>query len=180
MLALLTAIVVSCNNQTSQDSQVDDQTNTAKVSTPKKKVTTPRFPSPAAELEQTVGLFTIKINYSRPSVISPQGIDRTGKIWSGLVPYDFDSRPVSSKGKPIPWRAGANENTVIEFSHDATIEGKPIKAGKYGLFMAIHEVDSATVIFSNKSDSWGSFSYDEKDDALRVEVNTVKYQIQKG
>ena len=174
MLALLTAIVVSCNNQTSQDSQVDDQTNTAKVSTPKKKVTTPRFPSPAAELEQTVGLFTIKINYSRPSVISPQGIDRTGKIWGGLVPYDFDSRPVSSKGKPIPWRAGANENTVIEFSHDATIEGKPIKAGKYGLFMAIHEVDSATVIFSNKSDSWGSFSYDEKDDALRVEVNTVK------
>ncbi|NIT60530.1 MAG: DUF2911 domain-containing protein, partial [Aliifodinibius sp.] len=46
-------------------------------------------------------------------------MDRTGKIWGRLVPYDFEFRPAMSGGRPIPWRAGANENTVITFSDDA-------------------------------------------------------------
>ena len=115
---------------------------------------------------------TIKIDYSRPSVISSEDIDRTGKIWGELVPYDFNFRTATSLGKPIPWRAGANENTIVEFSHDAIVEGHPIKAGKYGLHIAIHEKEGAMIIFSNKADEWGSFSYDEKNDVLRVEVKT--------
>lgn len=140
----------------------------------RKPISLPRFPSPAAVAEQTVGIATIKIIYSRPSVISSDGVDRTGKIWGELVPYDFNFRPAASKGNPIPWRAGANENTTIELSNDARVEGQPLKAGMYGLHIAVHEKDGATIIFSKKTDGWGSFSYDEKDDAQRVEVKTNK------
>ncbi len=143
----------------------------------RKTVTTPRFPSPAATAVQTIGLSTVTINYSRPSIISPEGVDRTGKIWGKLVPFDFNFRPSSGGGKPKPWRAGANENTTISLSHDAQVEGQPIKAGKYGLHMAIHKNGGATVIFSNKSDAWGSFSYDESEDALRAQVETEEIPL---
>ncbi len=138
----------------------------------RQKVAIPNFPSPAAMVQQTVGRATVAIHYSRPTVLSADGIDRTGKIWGGLVPYDFDFRPAMGGGKPRPWRAGANENTTVTISHDAQIEGKLIQAGIYGLHMAIHEKGGATVIFSKKSDAWGSFAYEQADDALRVEVAT--------
>jgi len=175
VLVVLFLTANSCTNQSQED--VSDEANTTDVqgkNSERKKVVLPRFPSPAASLEQTIGLSTIKINYSRPSVISPEGIDRTSRIWGVLVPYDFNARPSSSEGKPIPWRAGANENTTIAFSHDAQVEGNPIPAGSYGLHIAIHEAGGATVIFSKKTDAWGSFSYDEADDVLRVEAETTE------
>ena len=100
------------------------------------------------EVVQTIGLATITIQYHRPLV---GGREIMGKT----VPY----------GKV--WRAGANENTTIAFSDDVTIEGKPLPAGTYGLHM-IPDKEQWTVIFSKNSTSWGSFSYDEKEDALRV------------
>lgn len=165
-------VAISCKESPSNDSGLV----TDKSESERKNAELPRFPSPAATIEQTVGVSTVRIDYSRPSVISSEGNDRTDRIWGLLVPYDFDSRPSSSRGKPIPWRAGANENTIITFSDDVQIEGKALPAGTYGLFMAIHEAGGATVIFSNKSDSWGSFSYDEAEDALRVEVETSTIQ----
>lgn len=133
--------------------------------------------SPAAYIQQTVGRSTIIVNYSRPSVMASNGTDRTGKIWGRLVPYDFNLRNIMSSGKPIPWRAGANENTTITLSHNAKIEGESLNAGTYGLHMAIHRNDSATLIFSNINDAWGSFSYKEVDDALRVKVATQKIPL---
>ncbi len=167
---LVIGLAFSCQQKEAPIINTDEQPIVEK----RKPISLPRFPSPAAVVEQTVGIATIKIIYSRPSVISSDGIDRTGKIWGELVPYDFNFRPAASKGKPIPWRAGANENTTIELSHDASVEGQPIKAGKYGLHIAVHEKEGAMIILSNKTDGWGSFSYDEKDDALRVEVKTNK------
>jgi tetratricopeptide (TPR) repeat protein len=79
------------------------------------------------------------------------------KIWGGLVPY----------GKV--WRAGADENTTIEFSDAVSVEGKPLPKGVYGLHM-IPNQDSCTVIFSKTNTGWGSYSYDQKEDALRVDV----------
>lgn len=101
-------------------------------------------------VEQTIGLSTVTINYHRP-------IAGDREIMGKTVPY----------GKV--WRAGANENSTITFSDDATVEGKPLSAGTYGLHM-IPDKDQWTVIFSKNSTSWGSFSYDEKEDALRVTV----------
>ncbi len=72
--------------------------------------------------------------------------------------------------KAAPWRAGANENTLITFQHDVSVAGMPLKAGTYGLFMAVAPDGTVTVIFSRDSAVWGSFFYDAAHDALRVPV----------
>jgi tetratricopeptide (TPR) repeat protein len=124
-----------------------------------------------AEVSQQIGLVRASIEYSSPDVHGPNGEDRRGKIWGGLVPYGIhDLGFNNAKG---PWRAGANENTVFTVSHDVTIEGKPLKAGRYGLHMLAGE-NEFTIIFSNNSTSWGSFSYKEAEDALRVTVKPEK------
>src|SRR5215510_8485493 len=106
--------------------------------------------SQAAEVKQRIALTDVTVNYHRPLV-------NGRKIWGGLVPY----------GKV--WRAGANENTTIEFSDPVSVEGKPLAKGMYGLHM-IPNPDSWTIIFSKTNTGWGSYSYDQKEDALRVDV----------
>jgi tetratricopeptide (TPR) repeat protein len=67
------------------------------------------------------------------------------------------------------WRTGANTITTISFSDPVTIEGKPLDKGVYG-FHAIPNADRWTLIFSRNSTTWGSFTYDAAEDALRVDV----------
>ncbi len=125
--------------------------------------------SPKATVSQTVGISQVTVTYSRPNVVTPQGQDRTGQIWGSLVPFGLNDLGFGSS-KAAPWRAGANENTLIEFSENATVEGKPIEAGRYGLHMVLTEQGNVTVILSNDSKSWGSFFYDPANDALRIDV----------
>src|SRR5882762_801744 len=101
-------------------------------------------------VSQRIGLTDIIITYHRPEVGGRE-------IWGKTVPL----------GKV--WRAGANENTTITFTDDVSVEGKPLGAGTYGLH-TLPDKDQWTIIFSKNSTSWGSFSYDEKEDALRVSV----------
>ena len=61
------------------------------------------------------------------------------------------------------------ENTTFEVSDPVTVEGQRLEKGLYGLHMIPNE-DSFTVIFSKNSTSWGSFSYEPKEDALRITV----------
>ena len=107
--------------------------------------------SPAATVIQTVGLTEIKVSYHRPAVAGR-------KVWGELVPYGD------------VWRAGANENTTVSFSSPVKVAGKPLAAGTYGLHM-IPTAKDWTVIFSKVSIAWGSYSYDPKEDALRVTVS---------
>src|SRR4029077_16031143 len=80
----------------------------------------PREPSPAASVSQTVGISVISVDYSRPSI-------RGREVWGTLVPYGWDKNG-SAIGLESPWRAGANENTVLHLSHEAKVEGKPVPA----------------------------------------------------
>ena len=123
----------------------------------------PNGPSRKAAVSEQVGLTQVTINYNRPQVKG-----REGKIWGQLVPKGFVDQGFGN-GKPTPWRAGANENTVIEFDNDVKVEGQPLAKGRYGLFIA-YDPAECTIIFSKRSDAWGSFYYDEKEDALRVKV----------
>lgn len=131
-------------------------------------LTTPRPVSPAASVSQVIGLTEISVNYSRPNLVL-RGTDRSGQIWGQQVPYGFNKTNFGAQGD-IPWRAGANENTIISFSDDVQIEGNPLAAGSYGLHMAVYEDGRVTLIFSNNYSSWGSFYYNESEDALRVDV----------
>lgn len=111
---------------------------------------------------EQVGFTRITITYNRPGVRS-----REGMIWGKLIPEGFVNLGLSDK--PSPWRAGANENTTIEFSLPVKAEGKDLPAGKYGFFIAYYP-DSAILIFSKANKSWGSFFYKEEQDALRIKV----------
>jgi tetratricopeptide (TPR) repeat protein len=105
-------------------------------------------PSQHAVVTQRIGITDVTVNYHRPLV-------NKRKVWGGLVPYGQ------------VWRAGANENTTIEFTDPVIIEGKALPRGIYGLHMIPGESEW-TVIFSKNSTSWGSFTYDQAEDALRV------------
>lgn len=106
--------------------------------------------SQKAVLTQRIGITDITIRYHRPLVNGRQ-------IFGKLVPYGQ------------VWRAGANENTTISFANDVSIEGKPLDKGTYGLHMIPGE-NEWTVIFSKQNQAWGSFTYKEGEDALRVAV----------
>src|SRR6476620_9651492 len=105
-----------------------------------------------AVVGERIGLTDVTIHYDRPGVKG-----REGKIWGQLVPVGFVDLGFGSS-KAAPWRAGANENTTIEFSTDVVIEGKPLAAGRYAFFVA-YDPNESTIIFSNNSTSWGSFFY---------------------
>jgi Protein of unknown function (DUF2911) len=118
---------------------------------------------------QQIGLVHVSVDYSSPHVHSPLGEDRKGRIWGQLVPYGMAGLGFGSCGDECPWRGGANENTVFTTSHDIKVEGQTLPAGSYGLHF-VPGKDEWTVIFSKNYTSWGSFSYDAKEDALRVKV----------
>jgi hypothetical protein len=124
-----------------------------------------------SQVIQHLGLATVSVDYSSPDVHAPDGSDRHGKIWGQLVPYGWHEESFGTCGKKCPWRGGANENTVVRFSHDVKVEGKPLAAGTYGLHFVPGQPEWI-VIFSKNSTSWGSYTYDEREDALRVTVKS--------
>ena len=103
-----------------------------------------------ALVTQRIGITDITVNYHRPLANGRQ-------IWGKVVPYGQ------------VWRAGANENTTITFTDPVTVEGQALDKGAYGLHMIPGEKEW-TVIFSKNSASWGSFTYKQEEDALRVTV----------
>lgn len=110
--------------------------------------------SPPSKVSQLVGLTQVTLEYSRPNV-------RERKIFGELVPFGQ------------VWRTGANSATILEFSSDVTVEGQPLKAGKYALY-SIPEKGSSTIVFSSKTDLWGAVGYNPSDDVLRVKVPSKK------
>lgn len=122
-------------------------------------------PSLKATTHQRIGINTdITIEYSRPGV-------KGRTIWGELVPYGM-APPDRYSDDPYPWRAGANENTTMEFSTDVLVEGKELSAGKYGIHMLPGEKEWI-VIFSSNNSSWGSYSYNKDEDVLRITVSPV-------
>ena len=120
-----------------------------------------------SEVTQYMGIAKVTITYNSPDVSGRE-------IWGKLVPYGLTNLNFakSTEQNPSPWRAGANENTTISFSNDVVVEGKPLKAGTYGLHMSPGQ-EERTLIFSNTSTAWGSFFYTSADDALRVTVKST-------
>lgn len=122
-----------------------------------------------ATISEEVGITSITIKYSRPDVNK-----REGKVYGegNLVTYGFSTTNFITSKPTSPWRAGANEATVITFEHDVKLEGKDLKAGSYAIFMSMAP-DNVIVIFSRQTDAWGSFYYKEEDDVLKVNVKPV-------
>ena len=118
--------------------------------------------SQMATVSQRIGITDVYIKYSRPSV-------NKREIWGKLVPYGMNNLGFGT-AKESPWRAGANENTIIKFTDDVKIEGQTLKAGKYGFHVIVNNNDTATLIFSKDYSAWGSYFYKPENDVLRVDV----------
>ncbi|AUP77980.1 DUF2911 domain-containing protein [Flavivirga eckloniae] len=121
------------------------------------QVKTPQ-PSPFSKQEQKVGLTDVTIEYSRPSM-------KGRTIFGNLVPY----------GKL--WRTGANKNTTITFSDDATIDGQTLKAGSYAIFVK-PDAESWEVIFYADTNNWGTpREWDEAKVAAKTSAQVFKLPV---
>ncbi len=119
------------------------------TSTINAQIKTPQ-PSPAAKIEQVVGLTNVSIEYSRPAM-------RGRIIFGDLVPY----------GKV--WRTGANANTKITFGHNVTVDGQELKKGSYAIYTIPNE-GSWEVIFYSDANNWGT---PQKWDDAKVAAKTT-------
>ena len=107
-------------------------------------------PSPNAKVSQFIGVTEVGVEYSSPGV-------KSRKIWGAVVPYDK------------VWRAGANSATKITFGKDVLVDGKPVAAGAYALFI-VPTPTKWTLILNKDPKQAGIFGYKKEDDVLRVEV----------
>lgn len=115
-----------------------------------------------------IGVTDIEINWNAPGVKG-----REGKIWgTGIAPYGYTVLGFGSDMES-PWRAGANESTTISFSTDVKVNGKTLRAGTYGFFIALY-ADSCTLIFNKNTEGWGAYFYNKDLDVLHVGTRQQK------
>ncbi len=115
--------------------------------------------SPAAHVSQVVGFTKISIDYSSPSV-------KGRKVFGGIIKYGES------------WRAGANGQTIIEFSTAVNVGGKNLAAGKYSIFVTPAASGEWTIHLNKKAESIYSYMKDGKideaalaaDDAVAVKA----------
>jgi len=116
--------------------------------------------SPRAGVSQTIGITKISVDYGRPAVNGRE-------IWGKLVPFGTADTGFGTT-KASPWRAGSDMSTVVTFSTDVRIAGKPLPAGAYSLHLVLTPEGVVTAVFNRNTAQWGSFFYDPAEDALRV------------
>ena len=109
--------------------------------------------SPHTSTMATIGNAHIHIDYSSPGV-------RDRMIFGGLLAYDQ------------VWQAGAHMATWIETDTNLEIDGKELKAGKYGFF-TIPSKEEWTIILNSNWNQHGKDEYDQKDDVLRFKVKPI-------
>src|SRR6478735_3350487 len=109
--------------------------------------------SPQGSVNQRVGLTDIQVSYHRPGA-------KGRVVYGGLVPYDH------------VWRTGANQATQISFSTPVKLNGADVPAGTYELF-TIPGTDEWTVIIHKNMSQWGAYTYDAKNDVVRVKSKPV-------
>jgi Protein of unknown function (DUF2911) len=107
--------------------------------------------SPAAKIEQQIGLGTASLSFSRPSLRGRKLLGQPN------IPYG------------TVWRMGANDVTVLKIDEDMVIEGKPLPKGKYA-FVAIPDANEWTIIINSDAKQWGVYGYKEAKDVLRFKV----------
>lgn len=131
-------------------------------------------PSQKASVMQTVGVTDITIIYSRPGVKGRKiwGDPPAGSVGGTATLDDQRVRPKDAVIVPFGhvWRTGANEATVFEISDGVLINGQPLAAGRYSLHTIPSKDGDWTIIFNGDAGQWGSFTYDEKKDVLRVKA----------
>ncbi len=145
VLSVTTMFFAGCGAEKSAETTATDEAVT------EEKPASEGKPSPLRTLEGNVGASKLMVQYGAPSI-------KGRVVWGDLVPYNE------------VWRTGANEATYVDFNSDVSVEGQPLKAGKYSLFTIPKASGAWTVIFNSEWNlEHGHFQYKEENDVLRVE-----------
>ena len=139
-------LITSCKEKKTEP--MPEPSKEAITDQPPKKVLSPHTSAMA-----TIGNAHIHIDYSSPGV-------RDRMIFGGLLAYDQ------------VWQAGAHMATWIETDTDIEIDGKELKAGRYGFF-TIPSKEEWTIILNSNWNQHGKDEYDQKDDVLRFKVKPI-------
>ncbi len=114
-------------------------------------------PSPLQTIKQEVGLGTIELSYSRPSL-------KGRKMFGDMEKYG------------MVWRTGANGATILTVSDEVIIGGTKLSAGKYGL-LSIPDPKEWTFIITKQLDVTNAAAYKQDQDIVRVKVKTEKAPV---
>ncbi|MDB5242251.1 MAG: hypothetical protein JWP57_2876, partial [Spirosoma sp.] len=107
--------------------------------------------SPAQTTKQSFALGDITLEYSRPAI-------KGRTIFGDLVPFDK------------VWRTGANATSKITFSTDVSLEGRPVKAGTYGLFTIPGKTSWQVMLSKDLALGANVGDYKKENEVVRVEV----------
>jgi tetratricopeptide (TPR) repeat protein len=110
--------------------------------------------SPTTHIHQNFSTSYIDLTYSRPSL---RGRGAFGK----LVPNG------------TVWRTGANTITKVRFGEEVKINGQTVPAGAYAL-LTIPDAKEWTFILNRDTAQWGTYSYKQALDVLRVNAKPTK------
>jgi hypothetical protein len=113
--------------------------------------------SPAAKIEQRIGLTDVTVEYSRPS--------KKGRVVFGdVVPYNEI------------WRTGANAATKITFSDDVMFGGAEVKKGSYAMLTKPGEKTWSVMLYPHNSTNWSSYP---ESDVQPVTITTESVKMSK-
>ncbi len=113
-------------------------------------------PSPAATVNQRIGLTDITIEYSRPSA-------KGREVFGTLVKYNE------------LWRTGANKATAITFSTEVKFGGTTVAAGKYSIFSKPGE-NEWVIMLNKETELWGTDGFDEAKNVATYKTNSQKIE----
>ena len=113
--------------------------------------------SPKDSAKIALNDLNLKVEYNRPS-------KRDRDVFGALVPFDK------------VWRTGANEATTFQTNKDLSIDGMPLKKGKYTIW-TVPMKHSWKVMFNSKQYEWGVDEkmqpmWDPNYDVIEIEVPT--------
>lgn len=115
--------------------------------------------SALAKADYIVGLTSISLQYSRPSV-------RGRVIFGEVVPYDE------------VWRLGANEPTKITTSTELIFSSdkgeQKLPAGTYAIFAFPNKEMNWKIVLNTDIEQWGSGSYDAAKDVVTLNIKAVE------
>lgn len=104
-------------------------------------------------VSQRVGVTDILIEYNRPVARGRTLFDAAGVVRPGRI-----------------WHPGADSATRITFSRDVAVEGQPLRAGRYSLWLLTAEPSPWILIVSRAVEVFHSPYPGEEYDVLRVPV----------
>jgi hypothetical protein len=107
--------------------------------------------SQRGSVTQMVAYTNIAVAYGRP-------VAHGRALFGALVPWDS------------VWHPGADSATRIRFSHDVVLEGKPLRAGEYSLWLIPRENAPWTVIFSRAAHVFHKPYPGARFEVLRIDV----------